>query len=269
MTLKLRIAVCGFVLLLPALLAAGSSDARNDQFAPYHEAIDARLAQMLNRATEPQEPAVGNRAERVEQPAEPAAATVRAYANRYWGGREDDLKRALGRLGQIRPVLEGILESEGLPKSLVAVVLVESAADPLALSPKEARGLWQFIPATARQYGLTVDSRRDDRIQIEQATRAAARFLRDLYEQFQDWPLALAAYNAGKGAVERAVQKSGRDDFWSLSSKRLLPEETRNYVPAVLSAMQLFGHTLPTVVRTESYGISRSERVYAGTGVSN
>ncbi|MCZ2078548.1 MAG: lytic transglycosylase domain-containing protein [Bryobacterales bacterium] len=265
----MRIAVWGFVLLLPALLAADSSHGRNDVFAPYREAIDARLAQMLDRATEPQRPAAGSRVERAEQPAEPASPTLREYANRYWRGREDDLKRALGRLGQIRPVLEGILESEGVPKSLVAVVLVESAADPLALSPKEARGLWQFIPATARQYGLTVDSRRDDRIHVEQATRAAARFLRDLYEQFQDWPLALAAYNAGKGAVERAVQRSGRDDFWSLSSKRLLPEETRNYVPAVLSAMQLFGDTVPTGVRTEPQGISRSERVYAGTGVSN
>jgi soluble lytic murein transglycosylase-like protein len=265
----LRVAVSGLVLVLPALQAADSSHARNDVFASYREAIDARMVEILNRATAPESPPGENGVKRTEQPAEPATATLREYANRYWRGREDNLRRALERLDQIRPVLEGILESEGLPKSLVAVVLVESAGDPLALSPKDARGLWQFIPATARQYGLTVSSKRDDRIHTEQATRAAARFLRDLYEKFQDWPLALAAYNAGKQAVERAVQKSRGDDFWSLSSQRLLPEETRNYVPAVLSAMRLFGDGLPLATRSEPHRAGRSDWVYANTGVSN
>lgn len=269
MKFTLRVAVSGLVLILPALQAADPSHSGNDVFASYREGVDARLVDMLNRATQPESPSVRTSAERTEQATESATAALREYANRYWRGREDNLRRALERLGQIRPVLEGILESEGLPKSLVAVVLVESAANPLALSPKEARGLWQIIPATARQYGLTVDSGRDDRIHIEQATRAAARFLRDLYEKFHDWPLVLAAYNTGKQAVERAVQKSGRDDFWSLSSQRLLPEETRNYVPAVLSAMRLFGDGLAPAARSDPQRPNRSDRVYANTGVSN
>ena len=226
------------------------------------------MADVLNRTTA-QESRGENTAESTAKDSESRSTIVREYAVRHWRGREDNLKRALDRLGRIRPVLEDILESEGLPKTLIAVVLVESAGDPLALSPKEARGLWQIIPATARQYGLSVDSQQDDRIHTEKATRAAARFLRDLYDEFHDWPLALAAYNAGKQAVERAVQKSRTDNFWTLSSQRLLPEETRNYVPAVLSAMQLFGDGLPPAAQATSRRSSRSEWVYATAGVSN
>lgn len=256
----------GLLLLVPALRAANPSGASNDVFAPYHEAIEARMADILNRVTA-QEPRGGSPAESAQKDTEPASTALRDYAVRYWRGREDNLKRALDRLGRIRPVLESILESEGVPKNLVAVVLVESAADPLALSPKEARGLWQIIPATARQYGLSVGLSQDDRIHTEKATRAAARFLRDLYDEFHDWPLALAAYNAGKQAVERAVQRAGADDFWSLSSRGLLPDETRNYVPAVLSAMRLLGAGLPRAPSANPP--RRSEWVYATAGVNN
>lgn len=260
------------MLLVPALRAADPSLNGNDLFASYHEAIDARMVDVLNRATAT-EPRAEGQPESTVKESKAASTTVPEYALRYWGGREDNLKRALDRLDRIRPVLEDILESEGLPKSLIAVVLVESAADPLALSPKQARGLWQIIPATARQYGLTVAAQQDDRIHVEKATRAAARFLRDLYNEFHDWPLALAAYNAGKQAVERAMQKSRGDNFWTLSSQRLLPEETRKYVPAVLSAMQLFGGGvppgLPPPAQATSRAASRSDWVYAAAGVSN
>jgi len=141
----------------------------------------------------------------------------------------------------MRPALEGILESEGVPKELIAVVLIESAAQSYALSPRQARGLWQFIPGTARQYGLHVSPDRDERVEMERATRAAARYLRDLYRRFEDWPLALAAYNAGQYAVEKAIQQSRATSFWQLSAGGRLPEETRKYVPAVLAAMRLLG----------------------------
>lgn len=254
------------LLLAPALQAADPSRSGNDVFASYHEAIEARMVDILNRTSVPESRGEST-GESARKDPELASTAVRDYATRYWRGREDNLKRALDRLSQIRPALEDILQSEGLPKSLVAVVLVESGADPLALSPKEARGLWQIIPETARQYGLVVGAQRDDRIHIEKATHAAAKFLRDLYDEFHDWPLALAAYNAGKQAVEKAVQRSRADNFWALSSGRLLPEETRNYVPAVLSAMQLLGAGLPTPAQAAQR--TRSERVYATMGVSN
>jgi membrane-bound lytic murein transglycosylase D len=97
------------------------------------------------------------------------------------------------------------------------------------------------MPETARRYGLVVTPSRDERLDVERSTCAAAHYLRDLYQQFGSWPLALAAYNAGEQRVQRAVARAGIADFIQLSSLRLLPQETRNYVPAVLSAMQLLG----------------------------
>lgn len=148
-------------------------------------------------------------------------------------------RAALSRLERIRPALENILQQEGVPPRLAAVVLVESGARPMALSPKSARGLWQFIPETARRYGLVVDKHRDDRIELEPATRAAARYLRDLYQMFGTWRLALAAYNAGEGAVQRALNRAGADNFQEISDRKLIPAETRAYVPKVLAAMNL------------------------------
>ena len=115
------------------------------------------------------------------------------------------------------------------------------AAELHALSPKGALGLWQLMPDTARRYGLVVTASRDERLDVEKSTRAAARYLRDLYQQFGSWPLALAAYNAGEQGGPKAVERAGTRDFVQLSSLRLLPQETRNYVPAVLSAMQMLG----------------------------
>ena len=133
---------------------------------------------------------------------------------------------------------ESIFADEGLPLGLLAVAGVESNFNPSALSPKGARGVWQFMPATARRYGLRVDAARDDRIDTDKSTRAAARYLRDLYARFKDWPLVLAAYDAGEDSVQRAIDRSGSADFRTLSDKKQLPSETRAYVPAVLNAIQ-------------------------------
>lgn len=259
------------MVILPALAATDASRPNDNAFAPYHAAIDAQISAILNRPPAMQPPAGDSSPPNVADPSagEASDAAIRGFANQYWRGRVDSVRRALDRLGPLRPVLEGILESEGVPKSMVAVVLVESAGDPLALSPKQARGLWQIIPDTARLYGLTVEPRQDDRIHTEKATRAAARFLHDLYAEFRDWPLALAAYNSGRQTVERALQRSRGADFWKMSSKRLLPDETRNYVPAVLAAMQLFGGSSPAAEQSSVPGASRPDWVYAGTAPGN
>lgn len=133
--------------------------------------------------------------------------------------------------------LENILEGQGVPARLLSVARVESGLNPWALSPKGARGLWQFMPGTARRFGLRVDAQRDERIDPERATRAASQYLRFLRGLFGDWKLALAAYNAGEGRVERAIGRGGTRDFYELSRRGLLPEETRRYVPAVLKGM--------------------------------
>jgi hypothetical protein len=133
------------------------------------------------------------------------------------------------------PTVESILRERGLPAALLGVAAVESGFNPQALSPKGALGLWQLMPATARRYGLVVDAGRDERLDPVKSTYAATRYLKDLYAQFGDWPLALAAYNAGEDRVQRALERSGARDFWSLSRRSALPDETRRYVPAVLA----------------------------------
>jgi hypothetical protein len=147
------------------------------------------------------------------------------------------------RLNLLRPAVDPILLSHGVPVNLAAVILIESGGRATALSPKGARGLWQLMPDTARRYGLRVDETRDDRLDLFKATDAAARYLHDLYEQFGDWRLALAAYNTGEANVGVAILKAHTQDFDQLTSLRMLPLETRNYVPRVLATAQLVGQS--------------------------
>jgi Kef-type K+ transport system membrane component KefB len=144
-------------------------------------------------------------------------------------------RSVLARLDQYGETFARILEEEQVPVGLLAVALVESGFNPLALSLKGARGIWQFIPETAVRYGLTVERGNDHRTNPEHSTRAAARYLRDLYNQFGNWKLALAAYNAGEQRVQRIVDRTGVRDFDEMSRRGLLPLETRKYVPAVLA----------------------------------
>jgi membrane-bound lytic murein transglycosylase B len=209
-----------------------------EQFSRYHGALEGAAGRLLLQAEEAPPPTATSvpRISDVLRKAEPGG---REFTEQFWGGRSDNLAQALNRLGELTPTLRSILQSEGVPTSLASVVLIESAAQPEAVSPRGALGLWQFMPATARRYGLTVSATQDDRLDTEKATRAAARYLRELYARFGDWPLALAAYNAGAPAVERAIDRAGSAEFSLLSRKKLLPAETRGYVPAVLAAMDL------------------------------
>lgn len=175
----------------------------------------------------------------LDTPYLPAASVVKSvirYDPESDSGSGANLKTAQSRLASLRSVIEPILREAGIPSQLAAVVLVESGGDPTALSPKGARGLWQLMPETARRYGLIVDNTEDDRLDIEKSTHVAARYLRDLYTEFGSWPLALAAYNTGEQNLQHAIDRGQSTDFNVLSSLRLLPLETRNYVPAVVAA---------------------------------
>jgi soluble lytic murein transglycosylase-like protein len=139
--------------------------------------------------------------------------------------------------GRSLAMVKSILQSRGLPASLIGVVAVESGFNPVALSNKGAAGLWQLMPGTARQYGLVVSADQDDRFDEYKSTIAATSYLQQLHDQFGDWPLALAAYNAGSNRVLRGLGRFHAQNFWTLQRNSALPEETLAYVPKVLAAM--------------------------------
>src|SRR5664279_2530974 len=220
-------------------LAAPASVQMPDQFSAIHDVLDRTANDVLADAVQRMADAADDRQGSASRHS--PESLVRNFDQNYRSDLSPSVGAAMKRLDQLRPTLSRILESEGVPPEIVSVVVVESGGRTTALSPKGALGLWQLMPDTARRYGLVVTPSRDDRLDVERSTRAAAHYLRELYQQFGSWPLALAAYNAGEQRVQRAVERSGITDFIQISSLRLLPQETRNYVPAVLSAMQMVG----------------------------
>ena len=166
----------------------------------------------------------------------PRVATFLTYFQGRGRGR---LEIGRSRLAILRGMMAQIFREEGVPEWLISVGFVESTYSANAHSPAEAHGIWQFIPGTGQRYGLKRTAWTDERSHPEKSTRAAARYLRDLYALFGDWPLALAAYNWGEGRVARVTQRTGIRDFWTLANRGLMPEETSNYVPAVIAAAQL------------------------------
>lgn len=210
-----------------------------DQFTSLHAALDLAANNLIADSVRRMTDAAGNDEKSVRP--HPPDALVRDFDQRYRPNLAPSTAAALRRVDQLRPWLIPILDDAGLPREIAAVVIVESGGRSDALSPKGALGLWQLMPDTARRYGLVVTPLNDERLDVEKSSRAAVRYLRDLYTEFGSWPLTFAAYNAGEGTVQKTLDRAGTADFIQLSRLRLLPEETRNYVPAVLSAMQMLG----------------------------
>jgi membrane-bound lytic murein transglycosylase D len=145
------------------------------------------------------------------------------------------LLAGLRRSGRYKALIEGILAEEGLPQELIYVAQAESGFLPRAVSNKRAVGMWQFIAGTGAHYQLERTSMSDDRLDPESATRAAAKHLKDLYARYGDWYLAIAAYDCGAGAVDRAVERTGYADYWELLKRHALPKETASYVPIIVA----------------------------------
>lgn len=143
----------------------------------------------------------------------------------------------VGRAVAFFPIFEEELALAGLPESLKYLPVIESSLRPWVSSHVGAVGLWQFMPETAPEYGLVIDDYVDERMDVRKSTQAAIRYLISAHEYLEDWSLAIAAYNAGKGRVNRAKRRSGGKNFWSV--RRHLPRETRNYVPAFIAAIYL------------------------------
>ncbi len=160
---------------------------------------------------------------------------VLGYINYFSNRGHKTLIAATQRSGRYRPMIQRILDEEGIPQELIHLAQAESGFIPRAVSRKAAGGMWQFLTWRGQQYGLMQTRYTDDRMDPEKATRAAAHHLHDLYNEFGDWYLAIAAYNCGPGAVERAVERTGFADFWELRDRGALPAETTNYVPIILA----------------------------------
>ena len=248
-SISVGLSLCRVVLLTPLTLITlvlvvslparaqeqktGPVASAEESFSALHQTLSAQATNLLADAQR-REPAPRSNSEGTS-PWALNNAPVSTLADQANASRE--LQGALKRLELLQPLMQPILREEAIPPQMAAVVLVESGGRINALSPKGARGLWQFMPETARRYGLTVTGTVDERLDPYKSTRAAARYLRNLYAQFGNWQLVLAAYNAGEDKVEHAIERTGTRDFLSMDQPGLLPVETRHYVPAVLSAM--------------------------------
>src|ERR1035437_9725222 len=160
---------------------------------------------------------------------------VLGYINYFSNRGHRTLLNGLQRSGRYRPMIQRILDEEGIPQEIIHLAQAESGFMPRAVSRAAAGGMWQFVRFRGNEYGLKQTAYTDDRMDPEKATRAAAHHLRNLYQEFGDWYLAIAAYNCGPVTVEKAIERTGYADFWELRSRGVLPAETTNYVPIILA----------------------------------
>ena len=156
---------------------------------------------------------------------------VRQFISQYSVSNKSYFETLLARSGKYMPIIAKVLSEEGLPEELAYLALLESEFQVATTSPAGAVGLWQFVPSTARQYGLRIDDWIDERRDPVKSTKAAAAYLKDLHRYYGRWYLVTAAYNAGPAIIDKALQSSRASDFWGIKEKAQLSQETRNFVP--------------------------------------
>ena len=198
---------------------------------------------------------------------------VDTYIKRYRKGSE----RLLGLSEQFFPLYEAEFDKQGLPQELKYLSVVESSLKPTARSSSGAVGLWQFMRGTGELYGLRINNVVDERRDPIRSTEAASRYLRDLYAQFGDWTLALAAYNCGPGNVRKAIRRSQRSEFWTM--KGYLPKETRRYIPKYVAVSYVMNYSdvhqlypeftsSNTLATVKVYDYTTFDKISAVTGLS-
>lgn len=157
------------------------------------------------------------------------------YIRDYMVTHRHSMQRILGKYFHYENSFRPVFARYGVPEDITALCIVESALNPTAVSRAGAAGTWQLMPMTAMHLGLTCDGTVDERLDAVRSTEAAARYLAQAYKRFGNWPLAIASYNCGPGAVEQAIRKAGTDEFWPVF--RFLPYETRGYMPAFTAVL--------------------------------
>ncbi|MBR1521574.1 MAG: transglycosylase SLT domain-containing protein [Bacteroidaceae bacterium] len=173
----------------------------------------------------------------------PLNDVTRKFIDTYSTRMRGSVSVMLGAANFYNPIFEEALERYGLPLELKYLPVIESALRPSATSHAGAAGLWQFMITTGKRYGLEVNTLVDERRDPVKSSDAAARYLRDLYDMFGDWGLAIAAYNCGEGGIQKAIARSGNQegaDFWTVYNR--LPRETRGYVPAFIAATYIMNY---------------------------
>ncbi|MGA7514368.1 MAG: transglycosylase SLT domain-containing protein, partial [Candidatus Sulfotelmatobacter sp.] len=216
---------------LASLGYASDSDAQKSEPAPIDETNGITPSADPNIRAKAQAEIKSTHSDLPLMMTDQVAGYISYFSNRGRGTFE----RAFARSGRYHDMMVSILKQEGVPQDLIYLAQAESGFHPLAVSRVGARGIWQFMASRARGYGLQHNPWVDDRQDPEKSTRAAAHHLKDLYAQFGDWYLAMAAYNSGPGTVQAAVKRTGYADFWELYRRNVLPKETRNYVPIILA----------------------------------
>ena len=216
----------------------------------------------------------------VEGPLTPLAGRLSAsqinvterYLDRLTGDQRELAARVLARAQKYLPNILEVLHRKGLPAELACLPMVESTFEPGAVSPKGAAGLWQLTSGTARRFGLKVSGGTDERLNPAKATEAATDYLIALYQQFHDWPLAIAAYNCGETAMQKALSRTNRTNLADLSAQcRLAPkesplrEETLNFVPAFAAAVEVMSKSRELKLNDITLLASQSHGATAGT----
>ncbi len=162
---------------------------------------------------------------------------VKVYLDLFQGKQRTYFSRWLARSGYYLPMIQKELESHGLPLDLAYLAMIESGFSQLAYSRSSAVGLWQFMKPTGNQYDLRINKYVDERRDAVKSTRAAVTYLKELYDEFGDWYLAVAAYNGGPGTLRNAIRKAKSNDFWEIAQKKSLQLETKRYVPKLIAAI--------------------------------
>jgi len=162
---------------------------------------------------------------------------VQAYLDLFQNQQRKSFSIWLARAGKYLPMMQKELKEAGLPEDLAYLSMIESGYNQRAYSKAHASGLWQFIPGTGSDYDLKINKYLDERRDAEKSTQAAVRFLGNLYQEFNDWHLAVAAYNAGPGKIGKGLEKYGCADFWSLAENEYLAMETKRYVPKLIASI--------------------------------
>ncbi len=207
------------------ILPAGHENAAAAGSKPYMEVPTSALDRaMLNSAPAYSEDVKG-----------PVEKNIRMFTS----GLKERFSTWLSRSGRYVGLMKSIFRENYMPEELVFLSLIESGFNPKAYSWANASGPWQFISGTGKRYGLRIDRWVDERRDPIKSTKAAAAYLKDLYDMFGTWSLAMASYNAGEGNVARAVNRGGTLDFWELRKAQTLPQETKEYVPKFIAAKMI------------------------------